>query len=1720
MKSILNPIQIGKSCVKITCGADQGTAYFVSKNLLVTAFHVIMDGIEIGEEIFISASAGQLKCSVVANDKDLDISLLSVDTDNEVYLPLLSSVIKVNEKCETYGYPYKGQSDDISLSGKINQVLINSKCDFVISDINIDKNYDYEGLSGAPIVVNGKVIGVVLRQMDDRIGAISIGKVKEFLVSHELEIEEEYNYFEVPKQFIEDVRSSTPNYSVFENIDNTIKQNKNWFLLKGSPGSGKSTISASFKPENEKMVVCGRYFVKVPNDTEPIFVRSSMSFFLDTLENLINITVTGFPCPKDELKIEERIKRLVLSLNELSSYYQKNDEIGLIILDGLDEVNNLEEFLGILPLNLPNNLKFLLSCTSIDILPSAIKSIIEPEQIVNVTPIDLGQCEAFIIKNLGAVKLPINIVQELATKSEGHALYLRYLVNFIKTQTFDEEKNELEDWVRSIPSIEGDISKYYNSIWDKISSASEKLWITIILAHLRQGVLVEELYNMLPSHYQLSFYTYFPSIKYLLNDKQKIEIYHNSFKEYILLKTKLNEKTANDFISTYCENNKESKFAISNALYHYSLSSHPEKSIIYCDQSWADKCALEDVLPDLVINDAKRIVNIAIDLNKTTDVIRLLLLLHRIEFRYDNVFNDNADLIAQALVSFGKYNSALKYIVRDGALLVSNHDALLFLQTFYENNATEEAEVLLSAIKSRYRKLLDEGVNSKEGLNLDVFTLNLNSIVLSMNEDPNGGVSQWMYFQDKLKSFQDKMNEVGENETSDRLYMVREYSAAWQMAYLIRRFNRFIDSKTTSEKTGIKLDNKWAKLRSLSLIMFNEFNNYNTVIVPKSENYFHLVNDVEYLIKNCGYEIGHDEFDILIRALINDSKEYTLISELINKYLPLISTISLKKPNGVDLNYRDVHKLLFEFKTRGYINDGGLPDIKGQMSRHLNWEEYVLSILRRLGYIEGRLYRFKAEDTKEGVELALNNLKVLISSLNFSLDERSYWEKAYHIPEHLFPLIYSKIAELLCEFNIPEIEPFLQTLQKKSKDQMGLYSEGFRSSIYEVSKVLIKARYDSKSISKIVNIWKEHTMMGLQNRWERTPELLKIVEIYSLNNDADQANYVFAEMLKTSMGPGWYKESQLDLLNTTLDLKVVDDSTDKYLQEFAGLLDWASGEMTFQRYVRYEKESFIACLINQSRLSAALKYFKNEIIPNPNVLIENAEANIIDAPRQGDGYCLGARNITEESGILKILSNVEFESVYLKWAFCEIFVINDDIFRYANDFASLQGKLLNQAESANSPFLEEMLQTIAETCSNEEMKKELREYLNNMGEVLTETNRNKLKLHLKKVNVEWNLERLDNTKIETSKEIKRDDKFDIFNKSYVKSSVGNPNKQILEGLNAFKDERVSIWFSNWSKSSGETKEILKSLFTNDIVTLTMLKESINKYDNETWIIVERLLWFLEKNLSPLQIKEIYNLISEHFTLLIKPEQRAFDKYDWLVTEDIKDNNDSQLAKFLIWFLNHPVKRIRERATKSIQKLCVYDPTLIIPLLLEECLSEKPDISPEKCSQILVSLSESHSNLIIKVLSEDSSYLEKLKNLKHFSIRKHFRDIGLNLDKQGFKDLFEVMNNSFPDSVALSGEVVLDEAFLNDIDYQIQELNEMLLLDRAFCETILNSTKELCKPLNVSDFQKSDKYLLRSFYEDSYKEGRFNHILRFALNIAISPRVSSKDIDKVYEILNY
>ena len=92
-----------------------------------------------------------------------------------------------------------------------------------------------------------------------------------------------------------------------------------------------------------------------------------------------------------------------------------------------------------------------------------------------------------------------------------------------------------------------------------------------------------------------------------------------------------------------------------------------------------------------------------------------------------------------------------------------------------------------------------------------------------------------------------------------------------------------------------------------------------------------------------------------------------------------------------------------------------------------------------------------------------------------------------------------------------------------------------------------------------------------------------------------------------------------------------------------------------------------------------LEYYKFETLPPPKTLIRNAEISSFDAPRVGDGYCLGARSIVEQSGILEILRYSEIDP-YLKWALCEVFTINDDNFRYITYFGRQISNILNDIE--------------------------------------------------------------------------------------------------------------------------------------------------------------------------------------------------------------------------------------------------------------------------------------------------------------------------------------------------------------------------------------------------------------------------------------------------------
>ncbi len=419
MKQILTPTLVQQATVRINCGDQEGTAFYVKSNRLLTAFHVIADNVDEGKPIEIVAGARRITCTIHNYDLDLDICLLACEEASENFLPLEASPTKVKEDCQLFGYPYQNNASSLSLSGKIAQVIIGEISDFIVGELNIAKQYDYSGLSGSPLVTGGHVSGVVLRQSDDRITCISVKKLQGFLEQNVVAVKEADVFSNIPQEFSEDVKTSTPNYAVIAAINDAIEREGSYILTYGAPGSGKSTLMATFKPSKDEVVLCGHYFIKVPNSTLPVSTRISPPFFLETMEQLLSTTLTGELLPKEEMTWEKRVIRLTGMLNELGRYYEQQDKTGIIIIDGLDDVTNTETFLGILPTTLHEHVKIILSCTSEAILPGAIRSVIRQEQKVEVTPLDLGQCEAFIMDQVDEPRLPVSVGAADSTKVRG-----------------------------------------------------------------------------------------------------------------------------------------------------------------------------------------------------------------------------------------------------------------------------------------------------------------------------------------------------------------------------------------------------------------------------------------------------------------------------------------------------------------------------------------------------------------------------------------------------------------------------------------------------------------------------------------------------------------------------------------------------------------------------------------------------------------------------------------------------------------------------------------------------------------------------------------------------------------------------------------------------------------------------------------------------------------------------------------------------------------------------------------------------------------------------------------------------------------------------------------------------------------------------------------------------------------------------------------------------
>uniref|UniRef100_UPI00131F3D53 hypothetical protein n=1 Tax=Vibrio cholerae TaxID=666 RepID=UPI00131F3D53 len=174
-----------------------------------------------------------------------------------------------------------------------------------------------------------------------------------------------------------------------------------------------------------------------------------------------------------------------------------------------------------------------------------------------------------------------------------------------------------------------------------------------------------------------------------------------------------------------------------NLIYHGLKAEGADKAQVaaLCTQKWIDDCVYQGIEPDTLLEDLKDVLKAATELGSLVETVRILLLCQRIQFRYNTLFAQSADLMASALISIGKEQEALQHVIRYGQLIIPLEEALVVALKLVDSNSHEPALELLGIVEKYLTEVLEQ-VSNENGLSyrefLDIYNLQIQQFLLKI----------------------------------------------------------------------------------------------------------------------------------------------------------------------------------------------------------------------------------------------------------------------------------------------------------------------------------------------------------------------------------------------------------------------------------------------------------------------------------------------------------------------------------------------------------------------------------------------------------------------------------------------------------------------------------------------------------------------------------------------------------------------------------------------------------------------------------------------------------------------------------------------------------------------------------------------------------------------------------------------------------------------------
>jgi len=1299
---------------RIICGELVGTGWLIAADTILTARHCILPALNENlaiEAEFVGPDGATFAATVIDDVEDLDACLLALAK------PCGRTPLSVNEEAPregtrwfSFGYPAIKDLIGHRLVGTISHVLPSAIAKMDI-DLAIDPDVtmqEYQGLSGAAVADDEAVRAMIRLGLDGTVGAISIGALSSFLTRHGIDpvsdraADETRDVVGKPR-----VAGRTEFQRAFEL--HLLARPGAYLFLQGAHGIGKTTFCGTFTPRDSSISVLGTYAVVPPygeTDEEnsygsDAYVRALPEVFFEWLDTTISEILMGTPPRQENRSYVQLVQQTERLLRTYSEHCHLRSQHGLLFIDGIDaiwefEPTSLKRFLGLLPAELPLNISVVLTAPNHATLATALGRHGTAGDVLTLPGLPADACERYCWQELDPGRVDAEFVGRLCDRSQGHPLYLRYLIRYANGHPEDQDLDEF-------PVLDGPIEDYYESIWARLLLDANAPNLIALIARLRPSLDWTALSKVLTESERMVLLPTKNRIGHLLRDHDTPEIHHPSFAAFVAAKTADADTDIQVRLGKFCLQEGEAvPYCRKNVVHHLLRADdiHRRDGVFACDQDWVDACVTLGVRPDMLLADLRTALNAAPLVAPPVETFRLLLLIQRVGFRYDTLFAQSAYLMARAFVALGRPADAVAHIVRYGTLIADADAVLRIAHAMIDSEYLDQAADLLLLLRRRC-----VAVYSNHDVPISAFIEACETDIHCCFALRYAG---WETFAEEAVKTRDWARHILEETLKDKprdlllLALARfESAAVLHMLCFIGTFpetGMFAGSKKPPRMALFLLANV--------LLEYEEF--VDAYDLPRaSESLKGLFVDVRRALENDGARevlasldivdalsrLGapSDVVDHVIHMCVDASADDTGRSSKDGRpehtSLPfgLPPAGDLRAVNGVDVDFDYARRNAMYWRTVGLL-DSARPFPFVRAIHKADWLGALAQVLRAIAFAEGRARRAIVDgDEALRKEACHYVMREVLPALRFSLAERAEWSEGYAIPEALLPFLYECITELLEACFPEEVDAFVRDVTERSGEQLGLYSEGFRTVLRTLARILTCHMEEADAPERagmvfgLIGQWRDHVLSGVENRHELVPELLRLIVAFSRVGAHEEADRLYKHMLSVSMGPSWYKEAQFGLMTRTLRYAPPDEPIGGILAAIAGHLERASGEMTFQRYVRYEKSEFLGLLCAKGRYAHACAYFRRQTCGSTAQLVSEWESGGFDAPtpRRGGRFPGGA--LEEQGAILEMVRHSEMVPWRLRWALLEVFHHGDE--RHLIDYAAEYAQIINESGS-------------------------------------------------------------------------------------------------------------------------------------------------------------------------------------------------------------------------------------------------------------------------------------------------------------------------------------------------------------------------------------------------------------------------------------------------------